>query len=311
MSLKVSVRAAELEKRFGEFVAVDKVSFEVRPGEIFGFLGSNGAGKSTTIRMLCGLLKPTSGQATVAGFDIRTEPENVKKSIGYMSQKFSLYNDLTVEENVRFFAGIYGVKRPERNDRKEKLIHDLGLSQSRKRITGDLPGGWKQRLALGCAILHEPPVVFLDEPTSGVDPIARREFWDLIYQMSEKGRTVFVTTHYMDEAEYCHRLALMHSGRIIAMGSPQELKKLLSSEILLELETSDLLETLRLVSALPQVKDVAMFGKGLHVRASARDAEEFIRDTLTKAGISIISLNQTTPSIEDVFVSSIEGSGLS
>jgi len=311
MNLRASVQAIDLEKRFGEFVAVDKVSFEVRPGEIFGFLGSNGAGKSTTIRMLCGLLKPTSGQATVAGFDIRTEPENIKKSIGYMSQKFSLYNDLTVEENIRFFAGIYGVKRSDGNNRREKLIHDLGLSKSRKRFTGELPGGWKQRLALGCAILHEPPVVFLDEPTSGVDPIARREFWDLIYQMSEKGRTVFVTTHYMDEAEYCHRLALMHAGRIIAMGNPQELKKLLSSEILLELETSDLLETLRIVSALPQVKDAAMFGKGLHIRTSARDAENIIRNTLTQAGISIMSLNQTTPSIEDVFVSSIEGSGLS
>ena len=223
-----------LVKRFGAFVAVDRVSLTVAKGEIFCFLGPNGAGKSTTIRILCGLLAPTSGKAIVHGYDVATQSEQVKRSIGYMSQKFSLYDDLTVSENIEFFSGIYGVEKSLRQARKEEVLKMAGLEDRRNDFTGLLTGGWKQRLALGCAILHEPPIVFLDEPTSGVDPIARRHFWDLIYEMSERGSTVFVTTHYMEEAEYCQRLALMDRGKVIALGAPNDLKRELGPDAKME-----------------------------------------------------------------------------
>ena len=225
---EASVVVEHLSKRFGDFVAVSDVNLRVGKGEIFGFLGPNGAGKSTTIRILCGLLAPSEGQAMVAGFDVATEPEKVRENIGYMSQRFSLYDDLTVEENINFFMGIYGVDRAKRSARKEYALEMAGLVGQEKTMTRTLSGGWKQRLALGCAILHEPPIVFLDEPTSGVDPIARRAFWDLIYQLSEAGQTVFVTTHYMDEAEYCHRVAMLYHGKMIALGTPAELKSSMS-----------------------------------------------------------------------------------
>ena len=220
-----AVICENLVKRFGNFVAVDNVSCTVARGEIFGFLGPNGAGKSTTIRILCGLLTPTEGKALVGGLDVRTDSERIRQRIGYMSQRFSLYDDLTVEENIDFFAGIYGVPDNLLKDREEYVLRLAGLTDKRRTMTRLLPGGWKQRLALGCAILHEPPILFLDEPTSGVDPIARRNFWDLIYQFAAEGQTVFVTTHYMEEAEYCHRLALMHQGRVIALGAPGDLKR--------------------------------------------------------------------------------------
>ena len=220
----IAVEIKDLVKRFGDFVAVDHVSLTVNRGEIFGFLGSNGAGKTTTIRMLCGLLTPTAGSARVGGFDLATQAEQIKQTIGYMSQKFSLYDDLSVAENIDFFSGVYNVPQALRRERKEYVLKMSGLEKRGDTMTRLLPAGWKQRLALGCAILHQPPILFLDEPTSGVDPIARRSFWDLIYQLSAEGRTVFVTTHYMDEAEYCHRLALMHRGRIIGLGPAAELK---------------------------------------------------------------------------------------
>ena len=219
-----AVEIDDLVKQFGSFVAVDHVSLKVAKGEIFGFLGPNGAGKSTTIRVLCGLLTPTSGRASVGGIDVASDPETIRRNIGYMSQKFSLYDDLTVEENIQFFSGIYGVPRNLRAERRDYILKMAGIEEQRATMTRLLPGGWKQRLALGCAILHNPPILFLDEPTSGVDPIARRGFWDLIYQLSEAGHTVFVSTHYMEEAEYCHRVALMYRGRVIALGSPRELK---------------------------------------------------------------------------------------
>jgi ABC-2 type transport system ATP-binding protein len=219
-----AVEIDDLVKKFGSFVAVDDVSLKVGKGEIFGFLGPNGAGKSTTIRVLCGLLTPTSGRASVGGFDVAHDPESIRRNIGYMSQKFSLYDDLTVEENIHFFSGIYGVPKNLRDERRDYVLKMAGIQDQHATMTRLLPGGWKQRLALGCAILHDPPILFLDEPTSGVDPIARRGFWDLIYQLSEAGRTVFVSTHYMEEAEYCHRVALMYRGRVIALGSPKELK---------------------------------------------------------------------------------------
>ena len=219
-----SIVVSGLTKKFGDFVAVNSVSFRVGKGEIFGFLGANGAGKSTTIRMLCGLLAPTSGEATVGGFPVGDQPEKVKERIGYMSQKFSLYEDLTVMENIRFFGGIYGLSRSRIRTRLPWILDMAGLRGREDTLTRELAGGWKQRLALGCALLHEPEIVFLDEPTGGVDPVSRRRFWDLIYDLSVKKVTVFVTTHYLDEAEYCHRIMLMDAGEIIAGGSPRELK---------------------------------------------------------------------------------------
>ncbi len=224
MRREAAIETRELVKRFGAFTAVDGVTLEIGRGEVFGFLGPNGAGKTTTIRILCGLLEPTSGVARVNGYDVAAEPERVKQSIGYMSQKFSLYDDLTVEENLEFFSMVYGVPRERREERKQYALRMAGLEEERRRMTRELAGGWKQRLALGCAVLHEPRVLFLDEPTSGVDPVARRKFWDLIYEMAEGGSTVLVSTHYMDEAEYCGRLALMHRGRVVALGSPEELR---------------------------------------------------------------------------------------
>src|SRR6185369_3029851 len=219
------IKTNKLTKRFGDFVAVDEISFEVHKGEIFGFLGANGAGKTTAMRMLCGLSMPTSGQATVAGFDVRTQPEEIKKNIGYMSQKFSLYEDLTVAENIQFFGGIYELGRKQLKDKSEELISRLGLHSAKDQLVGSLPLGWKQKLSFSIAIIHQPKVVFLDEPTGGVDPVTRRQFWDLIYQAAESGITIFVTTHYMDEAEYCNRISIMVDGRIEALDSPTGLKK--------------------------------------------------------------------------------------
>lgn len=294
-------------KRFGDFTAVDDVSLEVAPGEIFGFLGPNGAGKSTTIRILCGLLAPSSGEATVVGFDVATQPEQIRARIGYMSQKFSLYGDLTVDENIEFFGGVYGVPPAKLEQRRDYVLGMAGLGDRRSSMTNLLSGGWKQRLALGCAILHEPPVLFLDEPTSGVDPVARRDFWDLIYQLSEAGHTIFVTTHYMDEAEYCHRVALMHAGRVIALGSPDELKGSLGEGHLLELQSSDLLGSMTTLEGKPGILDVAVFGSGLHVKVEDQTAATgTIRSALDAAGIAVQELKPIPPSMEDVFVSLIE-----
>jgi ABC-2 type transport system ATP-binding protein len=303
--MSAAVECDKLSKAFGKFVAVDRVSLTVNRGEIFGFLGPNGAGKSTTIRILCGLLAPTSGRALVAGYDVAKEPETVRANIGYMSQKFSLYDDLRVEENLDFFAGVYGVPRERREERKEYALRMAGLLDRRADLTRLLPGGWKQRLALGCAVLHEPPILFLDEPTSGVDPIARRSFWDLIYQLSEAGHTIFVTTHYMDEAEYCHRLALMYRGRVIALGAPEQLKNELQSHVLMRLETNDVLETMRALESVEGLGDVAVFGSGLHVTVASEGAAGRIREALQTAGIEVRLLERIQPSMEDVFVAMI------
>ncbi|MBI3951444.1 MAG: ABC transporter ATP-binding protein [Acidobacteria bacterium] len=302
-----AVEVEKLVKKFGDFIAVDHISFAVRRGEIFGFLGPNGAGKSTTIRILCGLLSPSGGRALVGGFDVATEAEAIKKNIGYMSQKFSLYDDLTVEENIDFFSGIYGVPDHLRQERKEYVLRMAGLEERKKTMTRHLAGGWKQRLALGCAILHQPPILFLDEPTSGVDPMARRGFWDLIYQLSEAGNTIFVSTHYMDEAEYCHRLALMYRGRIIALGPPEELKEGLKAHSLIGLDSSDPLESMKALEGVDGVLDVAVFGGGLHV--AIRDPATVvprIRATLEQRGIQVLRLEVIQPSMEDVFVAMIE-----
>ena len=301
-----AVEAEGLAKRFGAFIAVDHVSFTVHRGEIFGFLGPNGAGKSTTIRILCGLLAPSDGWARVGGFDVAAEPEDVRKHIGYMSQKFSLYDDLTVEENIDFFSGVYGVAKERRAERKQYVLAMAGLGERRTTMTRLLAGGWKQRLALGCAILHEPPIIFLDEPTSGVDPIARRDFWDLIYQLSAAGHTIFVTTHYMDEAEHCHRLALMYQGKIIALDAPASLKQAFASHTLMELDSSDPLESLRVLEGAEGIAEVAVFGAGLHITARDPDtAVSQIRSLLEEQGIQIQRLEPIQPSIEDVFVGMI------
>lgn len=221
---EVVIKTDNLTKRFGNFTAVDEITFEVNKGEIFGFLGANGAGKTTAMRMLTGLSKPSSGEATVAGFDVYQQTESIKKNIGYMSQKFSLYEDLTVLENLQFYGGIYGLSKQQIKDKSSALIKDLGLQNEAKKLVSELPLGWKQKLAFSVAIFHDPKIVFLDEPTGGVDPLARRQFWDLIYAASDKGITIFVTTHYMDEAEYCNRISIMVDGKIEALDSPQNLK---------------------------------------------------------------------------------------
>jgi len=299
-----SVVVRDLVKRFGDFVAVDHISLDTRKGEIFGFLGPNGAGKSTTIRMLCGLLTPTSGTAIVAGFDVEKEPEKVRQNIGYMSQKFSLYNDLRVIENLRLFAGLYSVPANLLKERIEWALEMANLKGQESLITGTLPGGWKQRLALGCAVLHRPPVIFLDEPTSGVDPISRRQFWELIHQMAHDGVTVFVTTHYMEEAEYCNRLAMIYRGKMVALGTPTELKqKFMKGELLL-VEAQPLGRAVDVLQSTSGILDAAVFGNALHlVVPKAEPAIPLVRNHLQSSGVTVRSIEKIRPTLEDVFVS--------
>jgi ABC-2 type transport system ATP-binding protein len=299
----ISVVVENLTKRFGDFAAVDNITFQAHRGEIFGFLGPNGAGKSTTIRILCGLLRPSSGRALVAGIDVAREPEAVRQQIGYMSQKFSLYNDLKVIENLRFFAGMYNVPANLLPERLSWALHMAGLEGREQTPTQALAVGWKQRLALGCAVLHRPPIVFLDEPTSGVDPVSRRQFWELIQQMVGEGTTVFVTTHYMDEAEYCNRLVLIDRGCIVAMGTPTELKTQSMKGELVLVECEPLGPGLEALSHAPGVLDAAVFGSNLHaVVANAQASMPAIREALTSRQVRISRLEQIQPSLEDVFV---------
>ena len=307
-----AVEVEKLTKVFGDFVAVDAVSFAVETGEVFGFLGPNGAGKTTTIKILTGLISPTSGRGTVAGLDIRTQGKEIKRHIGYMSQLFSLYADLTVEENIAFFSGLYGVPRERRAARRDWVLEMAGLQEQRRRLTGELSLGWKQRLALGCAVLHEPPVLFLDEPTSGVDPISRRGFWDLIYALAAGGTTVFVTTHYMEEAEFCHRLALMNRGKLIALDTPARLREGLR-EPLLEARTSDGTRTIEALEGAPGVAQAGLFGRAVHV--SLKEGEDAGRDRarlaelLAGRGIEVESIERIEPSLEDVFIALVEKTG--
>ncbi|MBS0663860.1 MAG: ABC transporter ATP-binding protein [Verrucomicrobia bacterium] len=301
------VEVHQLEKRFGAFRAVAGVSFSVRRGEIFGFLGPNGAGKSTTIRMLCGLLTPSGGRGTVAGLDIVRDTERIKTRIGYMSQKFSLYDELTVEENIDFYSGIYRLPPAKKTARKDWVLEMAGLRHHRQARTAELSGGWKQRLALGCAVLHEPPILFLDEPTSGVDPNSRRQFWDLIYTLSGEGVTVFVTTHYMEESEYCDRLGIIYRGELIALGTPRELKTEHMPEAVLEIDCERPNDAMLVVERLPEVKEVALFGRGLHaVAVDAAAAERAIRAALAAGSFTGARLERIVPTLEDVFVSLIE-----
>ncbi len=294
----------DLVKKFGAFTAVDHISLEVAQGEIFGFLGPNGAGKSTTIRILCGLLHPTSGRVLVAGHDVASATEAVRQNIGYMSQKFSLYDDLTVIENLRLFAGLYNVPRDLSQERIDWALAMAGLVGKETTITGTLPGGWKQRLALGSAVLHRPPIVFLDEPTSGVDPVSRRQFWELIHEMAAEGVTVFVTTHYLEEAEYCHRLALINRGRIVALGTPAELKRNYMTGELLLLEVQPLGRALQLVASAPGVREAAVFGSALHaVVVNAAVAVRELPPYLYSSGVTVGEVRPISPTLEDVFVS--------
>jgi len=299
---EVVVSAHDLTRTFGDFVAVDQVSFEVTRGEIFGFLGSNGAGKTTTIRMLCGLLAPTSGSGTVAGFDIATESERIKTRIGYMSQRFSLYSDLTVDENLKFWGGTYRLWGAELDRRRRWAIEVAGLEERRDALVRDLPGGFRQRLALGSALLHEPPVVFLDEPTGGVGPEARRRFWDLIDNLVAGGTTVFVTTHYMDEAERCHRVALMHAGRLLALDTVPALKAVFPEDCVLEVTCPRPADALDRLEDAPGVEDVSLFGDRLHVVVVEPRRIDDVKTALTDGGFTPVEASAVTPSLEDVFI---------
>ncbi len=307
MAEAIAVR--ELTRAFGDFVAVDHVSFAVPSGEIFGFLGPNGAGKTTTIKMLTGLLRPTAGTALVAGIDVAAHPTRVKHQIGYMSQLFSLYADLTVGENIQLFAGLYGVTGERARDRTAWVLEMAGLTGEARRLTGELPLGFKQRLALGCAVLHQPSVLCLDEPTSGVDPLSRRAFWDLIYELAGGGTTVLVSTHYMEEAEYCHRLALMNRGRLIALDRPAALKRALHQPIL-EIRTADAPRTVEALHGVPGVRDAALFGRAVH--AVVADEAAALRDLpplLAATGLPAERIQLVEPSLEDVFVALIQRAG--
>jgi len=302
-----AIEVNNLSKKFGLFQAVDNISFTVEKGEIFGFLGANGAGKSTTIRMLCGLLTSTSGTAKVAGYDINKEAEKIKENIGYMSQKFSLYDDLTVEENIEFFGGIYNLKNHNLAQRKKWALETADLKGKEKRLTKELPGGWKQRLALSCALLHQPKIVFLDEPTGSVDPISRRNFWELINTLSEQHITIFVTTHYLDEAEYCNDIMLIHNGKIIAGGSPKELKTKYLTSPIIQLECSDPLKAMEILEKEKWVNEVSMFGVNLHINIyNEKKDSENLKKILGKNNIKIQRSGKVIPSLEDVFIHLIE-----
>ena len=304
-----AIAAHELTRRFGDFTAVDAVTFEVAPGEIFGFLGPNGAGKTTTIRMLTGLLQPTAGYGSVAGQSIAVDTAGLRSRIGYMSQSFSLYADLEVRENIELFAGLYDVTGERFARRRAWVLGTAGLTGRERQLTGELPLGFKQRLALGCAVLHEPSILFLDEPTSGVDPLARRSFWDLIHALAASGTTVLVSTHYMEEAEYCHRLALLNRGRLIALDTPAALRSRVVSPIL-EVRTDDAPGAVEALLGTPGVIDAAMFGRALHVTVeNLEQGRAAIADALAAVGRSVTEMRPVEPSLEDVFVSLVRAEG--
>jgi ABC-2 type transport system ATP-binding protein len=301
-----AIEVRHLTRRFRAFTAVDDVSFDVARGSIFGFLGSNGAGKSTTFRMLCGLLKPTSGTARIDGIDVAVDPEGVKQRIGYMSQRFSLYELLTVDQNIQFFGGVYGLRPARLAERRAFVLEMAGLTGREHQLARDLAGGWRQRLALGCAILHEPAILFLDEPTGGVDPLSRRQFWRLIDVLSASGVTVLVTTHYLDEAERCHRIALIHAGRLAAIGTPSEVKRVFAGRPIVEVRSPRAVEAMRALDAMPEVEKTSLFGTAVHaVLRGEADAGE-IAQRLRALGIAVETAEEVAPSLEDVFLDVVE-----
>jgi ABC-2 type transport system ATP-binding protein len=298
-----AIEVRHLSRRFGDFVAVNDVSFDVRAGEIFGFLGSNGAGKSTTIRMLCGLLRPSSGTAFVGGIDVTKDPEGVKRRIGYMSQRFSLYEKLTVDQNITFWGGIYGLSKDRLAARRAFVLDMAGLRGRENTMTGALSAGWRQRLALGCAILHQPPIVFLDEPTGGVDPLSRRQFWRLIDDLARAGVAVLVTTHYLDEAEHCHRIAIIQAGRLAAHGTVKELKSIFADRPILEVRAPEPVAAMRLLDEMPGVEKTSIFGTAVHAVLRSKDLTPgMISERLAAAGIPPVSCTPVEPSLEDVFL---------
>jgi ABC-2 type transport system ATP-binding protein len=306
----LAVETRDLTKKFDDFVAVDHVNLANLRGEIFGFLGPNGAGKTTTIRMLLGLLRPTSGSASVLGFDTVRQINEIRQRIGYMSQKFSLYNDMTVAENLNFFGGIYGVSGRRLRQRKEYILHMAGLEGREKELTKNLSGGWKQRLALGTAIIHSPDMLFLDEPTAGVDPISRRAFWDLLYELAEAGTTHFVTTHYMDEAEHCQNLAFIQRGRLVAQGSPQEIKENHMPGEVLEIDCDRPNKVIQILREMDQFAEVALYGAQIHAvtlpDADAEAQSELIAQILADEQVPVHSIDRIVPSLEDVFIASVQ-----
>jgi drug efflux transport system ATP-binding protein len=308
--MPAAIEVKDLTRRFGEFVAVDHLSFEVRRGEIFGFLGSNGAGKSTTIRMLCGLLQPTSGTATIDGIDVSRDPEAVKQRIGYMSQRFSLYELLTVDQNIQFFGGVYGLDAERLAARRRFVLDMAGLTGREDTLARDLSGGWRQRLALGCAILHEPRILFLDEPTGGVDPLSRRQFWRLIDMLSQQGVTVLVTTHYLDEAERCHRVALIHAGRLAALGTTTEVKEIFKDRPIVEVRSPNAVAVMRALDALPEVEKTSLFGTAVHaVLRTKQVTPPEIAIRLRAQGLHVDDIAEVLPSLEDVFLDVVEKAG--
>lgn len=301
-----AVQVHDLTKQFDHFTAVDHVTFSVPRGQIFGFLGPNGAGKTTTIRMLLGLIKPTSGSASVLGFDIEKQSDAIRKRVGYMSQKFSLYNDLTVEENLNFYGGTYGVRRERLRQRKRYILKMAGLEGRERELTKNLSGGWKQRLALGTAIIHEPQMLFLDEPTAGVDPISRRAFWDLLYELAEGGTTIMVTTHYMDEAEHCQSLAFIQDGRLVAMGSPGEIKSHHMRGQVLEVNCDQPDAAIPILRNLDMFQEVTLYGSQIHVVTQDPDAHKsLVEETLRQGGVHVTSIERIVPSLEDVFIATV------
>jgi drug efflux transport system ATP-binding protein len=301
----ISVR--DLTRRFGGFVAVDRITFDVERGEIFGFLGANGAGKSTTIRMLCGLLKPTSGTALVDGVDVSRDPEQVKQRIGYMSQRFSLYELLTVDQNIRFFGALYGLSDDRIADRRRFVIEMAGLTGRENTKARDLAGGWRQRLALGCAILHEPRIVFLDEPTGGVDPVSRRQFWRLIEGLSRDGVTILVTTHYLDEAEHCHRIAIVNAGKLATIGTSHELKQIFADRPIIEIHSNRPVELMRALEQMDDVEKTTIFGTAVHaVLKPGRGDIGALRARLERLGLNVTAIDRVMPSLEDVFLDVVE-----
>ena len=298
-----AIEVKHLSRRFGDFVAVSDVSFDVKAGEIFGFLGSNGAGKSTTIRMLCGLLRPTSGTAIVGGIDVGKDPEAVKRRIGYMSQRFSLYEALTVDQNIAFFGGVYGLEGERLAARRAMVLEMAGLQGRERTRAGDLSGGWRQRLALGCAILHEPSIVFLDEPTGGVDPLSRRRFWRLIDGLSRAGVAVLVTTHYLDEAEHCHRVAIIQAGKLAALGTVDELKSVFALRPIFEVLSSRPVDAMQALDRMPEVETTSIFGTAVHAVMRSADADAgALAGRLRDLGIEVTAATRVSPSLEDVFL---------
>jgi ABC-2 type transport system ATP-binding protein len=306
-----TVCAESLTRRFGDFVAVDGISFEIHSGEIWGFLGPNGSGKSTTIRMLCGVLAPTSGRAQVLGYDVARDPESVKLRIGYMSQGSSLWNDLTVEEHLRFFAGLFGFYGAAQRATVDEWMERIGLTEHRAQLAGSLPGGFRKRLALACTLLHRPQMLFLDEPTSGVDPVSRREFWDLIVGLADEGTTVMVTTHYLDEAEHCHQLAFIYRGRIIARGSPEVLKHAPDAGVTVEILSKQNVALLDTVEEQPYVRSASLYGSSLHVTVERNTDVAQLQRFLNARGVHMPDLAPITPSLEDVFAGLVNASNTS